>query len=96
MLLAIVVFRAVAGRFDPGLSMPVGFVVRCYLAAVPTALLGISSSRWDSPIALALQMLIGVVLLLSGAKVMKLFGEKEKALMMRLPIPFKEKIVSIF
>ena len=96
MLLAVVIFRAVAGRFDSRLVIPAGFVVRCYLAAFPTALLGISSSRWDSPIALAVQMVIGVVLLLAGVKLMKLFGEKEKALLMRLPIPLKEKIVSIF
>ena len=96
MLLAVVVFGRVAARFNSGLAIPVGFVARCYLAALPTALLGISASRWNSPIALAVQMLIGVVLLLAGVKVLKLFGEREKALMMRLPIPLKEKIVSIF
>ena len=96
MLLAVVVFGKVAARFNSGLSIPAGFVARCYLAALPTALLGISASRWDSPIALAVQMLIGVVLLLAGVKLLRLFGEREKALMMRLPIPLKEKIVSIF
>ena len=95
MLLAVAVFRTVAGRFDSGLSIPAGFIARCYLAALPTALLGISASRWDSPIALAAQMLIGVILLLAGIKLLRLFGEREKALMMRLPIPFREKIVSI-
>jgi O-antigen/teichoic acid export membrane protein len=96
MLLAVVVFRKVAGRFDSSLAIPAGFVGRCYLAAVPTALLGISASRWDSPIALAVQMPIGVILLLAGVKLLKLLGEREKALIMRLPIPLKEKIVSIF
>jgi O-antigen/teichoic acid export membrane protein len=95
MLLAVVVFRTVAGRFDSGLSIPAGFIARCYLAALPTALLGLSASRWDSPIALAVQMLIGVILLFAGIKFLRLFGEREKALMMRLPIPLKEKIVSI-
>ena len=95
MLLAVVVFRTVVGRFDPGLSIPVGFIARCYLAALPTALLGISASRWDSPIALAAQMLIGVIFLLAGVKFLRIFGEREKALMMRLPIPLKEKIISI-
>ncbi len=95
MLLAIVIFRMVAGRFDSSLSIPAGFIARCYLAALPTALLGISASRWDSPIALAAQMLIGVFLLLAGVKLLRLFGEREKALLMRLPIPLKEKIVSI-
>ena len=96
MVLAIVVFRTIAGRFDSSLAIPAGFVVRCYLAVLPTALLGISSSRWDSPIALAVQMLIGVILLMAGVKLMKLLGEREKELLMRLPIPLKEKIVSIF
>jgi O-antigen/teichoic acid export membrane protein len=95
MLFAVAAFRAVAGRFDSRLAIPAGFVLRCYLAALPTALLGISSSRWDSPIALAVQMLIGVILLLAGSKLMKLFGEREKAFLMRFPIPLKEKIVSI-
>lgn len=95
MLLAVVVFRAVAGRFDSGLSIPAGFIARCYLAALPTALLGISASKWDSPIALAAQMLIGVILLFVGVKFLRLFGEREKALLLRLPIPLKEKIVSI-
>ena len=95
MLLAVAVYRMVAGRFDSGLSIPAGFIARCYLAALPTALLGISASRWDSPIALAAQMLIGVILLLAGIKLLRLFGEREKALLLRLPIPFREKIVSI-
>jgi O-antigen/teichoic acid export membrane protein len=95
MLLAIVIFRMVAGRFDSGLSIPAGFIARCYLAALPTALLGLSASRWDSPVALAAQMLIGVFLLFAGVKLLRLFGEREKALLMRLPIPLKEKIVSI-
>ncbi len=95
MLVAVAVFSTVAGRFDSGLSIPAGFIARCYLASLPTALLGISASRWDSPIALAVQMLIGVILLLAGVKLLRLFGEREKALLMRLPVPFKEKIVSI-
>lgn len=95
MLLAVAVYRMVAGRFASGLSIPAGFIARCYLAALPTALLGLSASRWDSPIALAAQMLIGVILLLAGIKLLRLFGEREKALLLRLPIPFREKIVSI-
>ena len=95
MLLAVMIFRTVAGRFDSRLSIPAGFIARCYLAALPTALLGLSASRWDSPIALAAQMLIGVFLLFAGVKLLRLFGEREKALLMRLPIPLKEKIVSI-
>ncbi len=95
MLVAVAVFSTVARRFDSGLSIPAGFIARCYLASLPTALLGISASRWDSPIALAAQMLIGVILLLAGVKFLRLFGEREKALVMRLPIPLKEKIVSI-
>lgn len=95
MLLAIIIFRMVAGRFDSGISIPAGFIVRCYLAALPTALLGISASRWDSPIALAAQIVIGVFLMLAGVKLLRLFGQREKDLLMRLPIPLKEKIVSI-
>jgi O-antigen/teichoic acid export membrane protein len=95
MLLAIAVFRVVAGRFDSGLTIPAGFVARCYLAALPTSLLGLSASRWDSPVALAVQMLIGVFFLFAGMRLLRLFGEREKALIMRMPIPFKEKIVSI-
>jgi O-antigen/teichoic acid export membrane protein len=95
MLLAIAVFRVVAGRFAAGLSIPAGFIARCYLAALPTSLLGLSASRWDSPLALAAQMLVGVFLLFAGMKLLRLFGDREKALIMRMPIPFKEKIISV-
>jgi O-antigen/teichoic acid export membrane protein len=95
MLIAIAVFRIVAGRFDSGLSIPAGFIARCYLAVLPAALLGFSASKWDSPAALVVQMLIGVVLMFAGVRLLRLFGEREKELLMKLPVPLKEKIVSI-
>jgi O-antigen/teichoic acid export membrane protein len=95
MLAAVAVFRAAAGRFDPRLSIPAGFIARCFLAVSPAALLVLTASRFDSPGALVVQMAIGVVLVFAGVKLLRLFGEREKALLMRLPVPFKEKIVSI-
>jgi O-antigen/teichoic acid export membrane protein len=95
MLLGIAAFRFVAGRYDPELSIPVGFIGRCCLAGLPTALLGISASRWNSPVALAVQMVIGVFFIFTGLKLLKVFGDREKELMLRLPIPMKERIVSI-
>jgi O-antigen/teichoic acid export membrane protein len=95
MLLAVGVFRTVAGRFDPGLRIPAGFIARCYLAALPAAALGLSASKYDSPAALAVQIPIGLILLLAGMRLSRLMGAREKALLMRLPVPFRDRIVSI-
>jgi len=95
MLIATVIFRIVAGKYESGISIPAGFVARCYLAALPVALLGLSASRWNSPVALVAQMIAGAVLLLGGFRVLKLLGGKERELIMRLPIPMKEKLLSI-
>jgi hypothetical protein len=70
--------------------------VRCYIAALPTGLLAVTVRRWDSPAALVIQIALGAALLIAGFRVMKIVGEKEKELILKLPIPFKERIVALF
>ena len=79
----------------PDIKMPAGFVARCYLAALPTASLAFFTSRWDSLPALSLFLAVGAVLLFAGFSLLKVVGEREKELILKLPLPFKEKLVSI-
>jgi len=92
----VVVFRFAVRIFRPDIRVPLGFIGKCYLAALPTASLSYLSSRWDSPLSLILMMILGIALLFAGFRFLNIIGEKEKELILKLPLPFKEKLVSIF
>ncbi len=94
--LAVVAFYAVLRRMRPDVTMPYRFILRCYAATVPAGLLVITASRWSSITALAVQIPIGIVLLVVGFRSMRVIGENEKRMMMKLPIPLKERIIAVF
>jgi len=96
MILAIAVFSLVLRRIRPDIVKPAGFILRCYAAALPTALLAITAARWSSPAALAIQIPIGAVLLFLGFRFARIIGEEEKAIIKKLPIPMRERIVNYF
>ncbi len=83
-------------RVRRDVAVPAGFIVRCTLAGIPACLLSIVSSRWSSPAAVALMIPAGIVLLILGFRAMKVVGADEKELIMRLPIPAKERLMSMF
>ena len=96
LILAVIIFLVAARRVLPDIRIPVGFVLRCYIAAVPTGLLSVTAQKWSSPAALAIQMVCGVILLIAGFRVMRIIGEREKELILKLPLPLKERIVALF
>jgi len=96
LVLAVVFFHGAMKRVRRDVTMPAGFIVRCTLAGVPACLLSMVSSRWNSPAAVALMIPAGIVLLILGFRAMKVIGAEEKELVMRLPIPAKERLMSIF
>jgi O-antigen/teichoic acid export membrane protein len=96
LVLAVVIFHAVMRRVRADVTMPARFIARCTLAGVPTCLLSLASSRWSSPTAVALMIPVGVVLLLLGFRALKVIGSEEKELIMRLPIPARERLLSLF
>jgi len=89
-------FAIVVGRVKPDVKIPVAFIARCYTAAVPAALLSLTSARWSSAPALAVQIVAGLFLLIAGFRLMGVIGEKEKGLIRKLPLPLKERILSVF
>ena len=80
LVLGIVVYAVVLHRVRPDVRAPVGFILRCCLAALPTCLLAITAARWSSPAALAVQVPIGIVFLVFGFRIMRIVGEREKKL----------------
>ena len=95
MMVAIAVFYAAMKRFREDLEVPVRFIARCYLAGLPTALLAITAWKWNEPLYIAIQMVIGTVMLAVSFRVLKIIGKREKDLIMQMPIPFKKIIVSV-
>jgi hypothetical protein len=95
LVIAVIVFHRVVKRFRPDVRAPFGFVARCYAAALPAALLGFVSCRWSSPLELAGEILVAMVLLVLGFRLLRVVGAEERELIGRLPIPFKRQIVSI-
>ncbi|MDD4857046.1 MAG: oligosaccharide flippase family protein [Candidatus Krumholzibacteria bacterium] len=95
LMLAVILFNSAVKRLMPDVKMPVGFIVRCSVAALPTCLLSLLSSRWSSPVSLLVLIPAGIVLLVMGFRVMRVIGDEERALIRKLPIPAKERILSI-
>lgn len=96
LLATVVVFHVVMRRLHPDIKTPIDFLIRCTAAAVPTCLLSILAMRWHSVGALALMIPVGLVLLFVGFRVMKVIGPEEKEMIMRLPIPAKERLLALF
>ena len=94
--LAVISFHLVMRKVRPEIGAPFGFIVRCTLAAVPTGLLSILTMRWSSPAAVALLAPVGCVLLIVGFRFMRIIGAEEKDLIRRLPIPARERLLSLF
>jgi O-antigen/teichoic acid export membrane protein len=94
--LAVILFHLVMRKVRPEIKTPFGFIARCTIAAVPTCLLSILTSRWSSPAAVALMAPVGFVLLIAGFRLMKIIGDEEKDLIRRLPIPARERLLSLF
>jgi O-antigen/teichoic acid export membrane protein len=96
LLLGVVLFHSVMRRVRPDVRTPVGFIVRCSLAAVPTCLLSVIVSRWSSPAVVAFMIPIGIGLLIAGFRVMKVIGPEEKELIRKLPVPARERLLALF
>jgi O-antigen/teichoic acid export membrane protein len=95
LMLAVILFNSAVKRLMPVIKMPIGFICRCSAAAVPTCLLSMISSRWSSPVSLAIMIPAGMVLLIIGFRVMRVIGDEERELIRKLPIPGKERLLSI-
>jgi len=95
MVIAVVVFYFAIKRFRKDIEVPIKFIGRCYLAGIPTALLALAAWKWHHPIALAVQMIVGVILLTLSFRLLKIIGEREKEIIMQMPIPFKRIIVAV-
>ena len=94
--LGIVLFYIMVKRFRPDVKIPVPFILKCYAAAAPAAaIFGVTAMRWSSPAALALQIPLGIVCLFAGFRLLRVVGNEEKEIIRRLPLPWKERIVSL-
>ncbi len=92
----IAIFRLLIVRYEPHIRIPAGFIFRAYIAALPAAMLALVSSRYSSLPALAVEIAVAIALLFGGFRVMRIIGEREKKLILKLPIPFREKLVDLF
>jgi len=96
LVLGVVFFRISIGMFRKDIRIPVGFIARCYGAALPTFMVAFMALRWHTPLMLLVEFALGVVMLFAGFKWFRIIGDEEKELILRLPIPLKEKIVALF
>jgi O-antigen/teichoic acid export membrane protein len=95
MILGVAIFYIVASRIVQNVFIPVSFIVRCYLAALPTAALALTSMRWGGPVALPVQIVAGAVLLIACFRFLRVLGPQERELIARLPVPFKGVILKL-
>jgi O-antigen/teichoic acid export membrane protein len=95
MILGVAVFYIVSSRIVRNMYIPVLFIVRCYLAALPTAAIALAAERWSGPVALTLQIVAGVVLLIACFRFLRVMGPQERELIAKLPIPLKGAILKL-
>ena len=95
MILGVAIFYAVASRIIRNISIPVSFIVRCYLAALPTAAIALTAVRWSGPVALPLQIVAGAALLIACFRFLRVMGPQERELIAKLPIPLKGAILKL-
>jgi O-antigen/teichoic acid export membrane protein len=95
MILGVAVFYIVASRIVRNIYIPVSFIIRCYLAALPTAALALTAVRWGGPVALSLQIVAGTALLIACFRFLRVMGPQERELIARLPIPLKGAILKL-
>ena len=95
MILGVAVFYIVASRIVRKIYIPVSFIIRCYLAALPTAALSLTAVRWSGPAALLLQIVAGAALLIACFRFLRVMGPKERELIARLPIPLRGAILKL-
>ena len=95
MILGVAIFYLVASRIVRNIFIPVSFIVRCYLAALPTAAFALTAMRWNGPVALLLQIAAGAVLLIACFRFLRVMGPQERELIARLPIPLKGTILKL-
>jgi O-antigen/teichoic acid export membrane protein len=96
LVLGVLAFYTVLRRMRPDVVVPFGFIARCYAAVLPACLLALTAARWNSIAALAVQIPAGIALLIYGFRWMRVIGEGEKQLILKLPIPLKEHIIKVF
>ncbi len=95
MILGVAAFYFVTSRFVRNIYIPVSFIVRCYLAAVPTAALAFATARWSGPAALGLEIAAGILLLIACFRFLRIMGPRERELIDKLPIPLKGAILKL-
>ncbi len=93
---AVVLFHAAMRRERPDVRIPWRFIGRCCLGALPLAALAIPSSRWTGAWAIAIMAPAGIALLYAGFRLFRVIGDEEKNLIRKLPIPMKERLLSLF
>ena len=93
--LGVAFFYVAAERVVRNVYIPVSFIARCYLAALPTAALALTAMRWDGLFALTLQILVGAVLLVASFRFLHVLGPRERELIARMPIPLKGVILKL-
>jgi O-antigen/teichoic acid export membrane protein len=82
-------YHALVRRWLPQVRVPWGFILRCYLAAAPLAVLGLATRGVHSLHGLlALSAAAGVVSLL-GIRWLRLLGEEERVLLVKLRLPLR-------
>jgi len=96
MVMAVIFFDLAVKKFRRDIKIPVNFILRCYLAGLPAALLVITANLWSGVIALGIQIVLGAALLVLGFRMMKIIGEREREIIRQMPIPFKKLILAVF
>jgi len=95
MILGVAAFYMATSRLVRNIYIPVSFIVRCYLAALPTAALAFVAARWSGPAALALEIAAGILLLIACFRFLRIMGPRERELIDKLPIPLKGAILKL-
>lgn len=92
-LLSPFVYFAVLSRYISGVRVPLRFIMRCFAASSPVALLIPFISYTRTPAGFIIASLAALPLFLAGFRVFRVIGDEERSLLDSIPLPLLGKIV---
>ena len=92
-LLSPFIYFTVLSRYVSGIRVPFRFILRCFAASSPVAILIPFLPSIRTPVGFILATLGVLPLFLAGFKVMKVIGEEERKLIDSIPLPLLGKAV---
>ncbi len=92
-LISPVIYRVVLGRFIDGVTIPVRFIGKCFMASSPLLLLIPLLRFVDGVVELVVVSILAVVIVVVSYKMARVLGKDERDMLGTIPIPMADRLL---